>query len=81
LSSVKGTNICQEKETFSVNGRLYVQAKLKLIDCLHRAKCLQQRTGSVYGENIRLSCEQKVQTLLGLSLSVNNQVQFVKPNT
>lgn len=71
----------KEKETFSINGRRYVLAKLKLIDSLNVAKCLQQPTGSACGENIRLSCGQKVQTLFGLFLSVNNQVHFVKPNT
>ena len=52
---VKGANICQVKDTFPVNGRLYVLAKLKTIYCLHGAKCLQQPTVSACEENIRFS--------------------------
>jgi hypothetical protein len=74
-------NICQGKEKFPVNGRLNVLAKLKIIDYLHGAMRLQQPTGLACEENIRLSCEQKVQTLFSLSLSVNNQVHFFKPST
>jgi hypothetical protein len=42
---------------------------------------LEQPTGSACEENIRLSCEQKFQTLFGISLSINNNVHFFKPNT
>jgi hypothetical protein len=69
------------EKKFPATGRLNVLAKLKIIDYLHGAMCLQQPTGSACEENIRLSCEQKVQTLFSLSLSVNSQVYFFKPNT